>query len=58
MLTGNTLINKVIELADQPKATIVETCGYATVTKAGKQKLNYTDFYMALLSAKGLEGDA
>jgi hypothetical protein len=54
MLTGTSLINKVIELADQPKATIVETCGYATVTKAGKQKLNYTDFYMALLSAKGV----
>ena len=40
MLTGTSLINKVIELADQPKAAIVETCGYATVTKAGKQKLN------------------
>ena len=54
MLTGTSLINKVIELEDQPKAAIVETCGYATVTKAGKQKLNYTDFYMALLSAKGV----
>ena len=54
MLTGNTLINKVIELADMPKSDIVNACGYATVTKAGKQKLNYTDFYMALLSAKGV----
>ena len=54
MLTGNTLINKVIELADMPKADIVNACVYATVTKAGKQKLNYTDFYMALLSAKGV----
>ena len=54
MLTGNTLINKVIELADMPKSDIVNACGYATVTKAGKEKLNYTDFYMALLSAKGV----
>ena len=54
MLTGNTLINKVIELADMPKSDIVNACGYATVTKAGKQKLNYTDFYMALLSARGV----
>ena len=54
MLTGTSLINKVIELADQTKSAIVETCGYATVTKAGKQKLNYTDFYMALLSARGV----
>ena len=53
MLTGTSLINKVIELADMPKADIVNACGYATVTKAGKQKLNYTDFYMALLSARG-----
>ena len=54
MLTGTSLINKVIELADQQKAAIVETCGYASVTKAGKQKLNYTDFYIALLSARGV----
>ena len=54
MLTGTSLINKVIELADQPKAAIVETCGYATVSKSGKEKLNYTDFYMALLSARGV----
>ena len=53
MLTGTSLINKVIELADMHKSDIVNACGYATVTKAGKQKLNYTDFYMALLSAKG-----
>ena len=54
MLTGTSLINKVIELADQPKAAIVETCGYNSVTKSGKEKLNYTDFYMALLSARGV----
>jgi len=54
MLTGTSLINKVIELSDSPKADIVNACGYATVTKAGKEKLNYTDFYMALLSAKGV----
>ena len=54
MLTGTSLINKVIELADMPKADIVNACGYATVTKACKQKLNYSDFYMALLSAKGV----
>ena len=54
MLTGTSLINKVIELADMPKSDIVNACGYATVTKAGKEKLNYTDFYMALLSARGV----
>ena len=54
MLTGTSLINKVIELADMPKSDIVNACGYASVTKSGKEKLNYTDFYMALLSAKGV----
>ena len=53
-LTGEILINKVIDLADLSKADIVNACGYATVTKAGKEKLNYTDFYMALLSARGV----
>ena len=53
-LTGDALINKVIDLADSPKEDIVNACGYSSVTKSGKEKLNYTEFYMALLSAKGV----
>ena len=53
-LTGDILINKVIDLADSPKEYIVNACGYSSVTKSGKDKVNYTEFYMALLSAKGV----
>ena len=53
-LTGDTLINKVIDLADSPKEYIVNACGYGFVTQSGKEKLNYTEFYLALLSAKGV----
>ncbi len=52
-LTGETLINKVIDLADLSKADIVNACGYSSVTKSGKQILNYTEFYTSLLLAKG-----
>ena len=53
-LTGDTLINKVIDLGDSPKEDVVNACGYSYVPKSGKEKLNYTEFYMALLSAKGV----
>ena len=52
-LTGEILINKVIDLADLSKADIVNACGYSSVTKSGKQILNYTEFYTSLLLAKG-----
>ena len=52
-LTGDTLINKVIDLGDSPKEDVVNACGYSFVTKSGKEKLNYTEFYMELLLAKG-----
>ena len=52
-LTGEILINKVIDLADLSKADIVNACGYSFVTKSGKEKLNYTEFYTSLLLAKG-----
>ena len=52
-LTGDTLINKVIDLGDSPKEDVVNACGYSSITKSGKQILNYTEFYTSLLLAKG-----
>ena len=52
-LTGETLINKIIDLADLSKADIVNACGYNSITKSGKKILNYTEFYTSLLLAKG-----
>ena len=52
MLEGNQLINTVKSLPDADIKQLVKTCGYTSVKKNGIEKLNFTDFYMALLSAK------
>ena len=52
MLTGNQLIKTIKENAEVSKCDIVKLCGYTTVRKNGSIKLNYTQFYQALLSAQ------
>ena len=53
MLSGNQLINTVQALPEADIKEVVRSCGYISTRKDGTQKLNFTDFYMALLSAKG-----
>ena len=53
MLTGNQLLNTVQSLPDADINQLVRTCGYISTRKNGAEKLNFTDFYMALLTAKG-----
>lgn len=50
MLTGSELLAKVKELKDASKTELVRECGYL---KGGK--LCFTQFYEALLEAKGFE---
>ena len=52
MLTGNQLIKTIKENAEVSKCDIVKLCGYTSVRKNGSIKLNYTQFYQALLSAQ------
>ena len=52
MLTGNKLIKTIKENAELSKSDIVKLCGYTSVRKNGSIKLNYTQFYQALLSAQ------
>ena len=52
MLTGNQLLNTVQSLPEADIKQLVKTCGYTSTRKNGAEKLNFTDFYMALLSAK------
>ena len=52
MLKGNQLLNTVQSLPDADIKQLVKTCGYTSTRKNGAEKLNFTDFYMALLSAK------
>ena len=53
MLKGTQLLNTVQSLPDADIKQLVKTCGYTSTRKNGAEKLNFTDFYMALLTAKG-----
>ena len=52
MLSGNQLINTVQSLPDADINEVVRSCGYISTRKDGTQKLNFNDFYIALLTAK------
>ena len=53
MLTGKELLEKIKELGDVSKSDLVKACGYVSTTKDGSERLNFTDFYEALLEANG-----
>ena len=53
MLTGNQLINTIKSLPDMDEKELVRTCGYSHAQKNGTEKLNFNDFYVAVLKAKG-----
>ena len=52
MLSGNQLINTVQSLPEADIKELARTCGYISTQKNGTQKLNFNDFYIALLTAK------
>ena len=54
-LTSTELLNKVEKLRKQEKTNseICRECGYTSAKSDGSERLNFTDFYTALLEAKG-----
>ena len=54
MLIGAELLAKVQEMGEATKGDMVRACGYVSTSKAGRERLEYTDFYLALLAAKGI----
>ena len=54
MLKHIELLDKVRELADASRTEVIRACGYVTTTKDGRERLNFTAFYEALLQAKGV----
>lgn len=54
MLQGQDLIAKVRSMSKSAKNEVVRECGYFSVNN-GKERLNYTSFYEALLEAKGID---
>jgi hypothetical protein len=53
-LTGRQLLQKVKELSNLPRRETAKQCGYYTVTKNNQTRVNLTDFYDAVLAAKGV----
>ena len=56
-LTGKPLLQKVKELSDLPRRDTAKRCGYYTLTKSEETRVNLTDFYDAILAAKGVPLD-
>ena len=52
MLSGNQLLTTVQSLPDADIKDLVRSCGYISTRKDGTQKLDFNDFYIALLTAK------
>ena len=55
MLTGAELLAKVKEMGDASKTDLATACGYVSQKKDGSDRVNFTAFYEALLSAKGID---
>lgn len=53
-LTGKALLQKVKDNENLSKREIALACGYYTTTKEGETRVKLTDFYDALLAAKGV----
>lgn len=56
-LTGKALLQKVKELTNVPRRETAKLCGYYTTSKNGQIRVNLTDFYDAVLAAKGVPLD-
>lgn len=54
-LTGKALLQKVESLSHLNKRETAKRCGYITFAKDNKPRVNLTDFYDAVLAAKGIE---
>jgi AbrB family looped-hinge helix DNA binding protein len=52
-LTGKLLLQKV-KSSNLPKRELAKECGYYTVSPDGETRVNLTDFYNAVLAAKGI----
>ena len=56
-LTGKALLQKVKELSNLPRRETAKRCGYFTTSKGGQVRVNLTEFYDAVLAARGVALD-
>ena len=52
MLTGNQLIQTIQDNSNLSKSDLLKVTGYTSVRKDGSIKLNFTQFYQALINIK------
>jgi AbrB-like transcriptional regulator len=53
-LVGRALTDKVKELSHLPRRETAKGCGYYSLSKEGKVRVNLSEFYDAVLHAKGI----
>ena len=53
-LIGRALLQKVKELSHLPRRETAKLCGYYSTTKNDLTRVNLTDFYNAVLAARGI----
>lgn len=53
-LTGKALLQKVKELSHLSRREVARHCGYYSTTKNSQTRVNLTEFYNALLEARGV----
>ena len=54
MLIGIELLDTIREDETSDEKTLAKKCGYVTVAKNGTEKILFTPFYEAILTAKDL----
>jgi AbrB family looped-hinge helix DNA binding protein len=56
-LSGKALLQKVKELSNKPRRETAKLCGFYTTSKSGQIRVNLTEFYDAVLAARGVALD-
>ena len=57
-LIGGELLAKIKDLGDIGKSDLVRACGYFSRKTDGSERIDFTEFYEALLEAKGIENSS
>jgi hypothetical protein len=55
MLHGESLLARLKQLQGLSRSELVRACGYATRGSDGRERLRFSDFYAAVLEAKGVQ---
>lgn len=54
MLQGDQLLSKIYQFRGLNRSELVRACGYVSHSEDGRERLHFTDFYEAILEAKGV----